>query len=316
MIPGSIVAGLFDNIMPSVRNAVRGYSNVDNELIPSRLVKPEMVVGPQGIESSWQTMPDALREAEMKKIEEATRLFERGTPNDEILGKTGFWFDENNTIKKEIDDKDAMFVIPFDEIKTNKEYKLGDVFKHDSMFKFYPSFKDMPVEFYKGRSGEDGEFIKGKVRLNKNGLSFRDEDPNFATAAVLHEIQHAVQKVEDFTKGGNLEMFLDKPVGEASKDELIKAFRNYLRLGGEAEARNVATRFIEPILAELLQRKSYTKGTNFLESLTKDNQSVKYQVNKDNLINTKGEPIDMRSEEEIANPFYQDPFEDTTKENF
>jgi hypothetical protein len=302
-----IVESLFGDMVKSPRKIMRGESVVDDEPMPSRLVKPEMVVGPIGIESSWKTMPESLREAEIQKVDEAKQLFDRGTPNDEILAKTGFWFDENNIIKKEIDDKDATFKIPFEDIKTDKQYKLGEVFGHESMFKFYPGFKDVPVEFYKGRSNEDGEFVKGKIRLNKNGPSFVDQAPEFATAAILHEVQHTVQKLENFTKGGNMEMFLNKPLDQATQEEKKEAFRNYLRIGGEAEARNVAFRYIEPLLEAAFLRTSKTKGKDFLKTLTQDPTSIKWNVNKNQLINTQGEPIDMRSED----LFYQDPFERT-----
>lgn len=82
---------------------------------------------------------------------------------------------------------------------------LGD---NHELFNYYPEFKDMPVilssNMKEGTAGSyDGEVIK----LNMNELyrlQQRDLDNESMMGTLIHEIQHAVQEVEGFAKGGSL----------------------------------------------------------------------------------------------------------------
>ena len=80
--------------------------------------------------------------------------------------------------------------------------------------------------------------------LNTNAIS-KDN----AKSALYHEIQHAVQDIENFARGGNENTALKKASKEQQKE--IKALKNqgidpkleaYKRLHGEVEARNVEQR--------------------------------------------------------------------------
>lgn len=90
--------------------------------------------------------------------------------------------------------------------------KLEDVLSHPELFRLYPEFKDLDVVTKDLGKGVSGGFNKetGTIFLS-NGLS-----TNKQKEVILHEIQHAVQGVEGWTKGSNPKEFLPPNIGEQS----------------------------------------------------------------------------------------------------
>lgn len=294
----SVISGLFPEAATNLRKTLGGMEvdTMDEGMLAS-LKDPELVVGPKGMMMGENFNPMPKQERESMTI--AKKMFERGEANEDILAKTGFFFDEAGTIKKEIDDANSIWKIDPEDLKTTRDYQLKDVFDHPSLFNYYPHFEDMKVQFYKGKGTEKGEFAKdGTIRINKNSNDFVD-GPEYVMSTMLHEIQHAVQRLEKFSQGGDWQKFLSKPPEFATDKERREAFKKYLSIGGEAESRNVELRYLDPLIKT---------RQNFLQSLTTDPQSKKFGVTKDRLIDTKGNPIDIRSEE-FVDPTYTDPLE-------
>ena len=81
--------------------------------------------------------------------------------------------------------------------------KLGDVLHHQALYDAYPALKDIAVHST-SISGVLGWYDghEGVIGL-KSGLT-----PEAARSTLLHEIQHAVQHIEGFPKGGNPQEFL------------------------------------------------------------------------------------------------------------
>jgi len=101
----------------------------------------------------------------------------------------------------------------------NVETTLSQIFKHDKLYKQYPHLKDMKVVLYNDPNsstlgskivGENTitvnldahryDFVEQKTRAG--GLENDTAQGNLART-ILHEIQHAVQEYEGFTKGAN-----------------------------------------------------------------------------------------------------------------
>jgi hypothetical protein len=318
----SIVEGLFGDIVPSVRNAVRGYTMVDDEPMLSRLVKPEIMTGAEGT-SRVMDMPEfqGVTQAERQtNLELATQMAKEGADNRDIAARTGFGFYEGQPML-EIDDSAAELSKPLTELDVKKKYKAPDILKHDDFYKVYPEMKKLKVEFYDGdpptSEFEDNgyfDFDKKTIGINKNAWFMGDpnfgalyyEQPNeevFKTLmkTMLHEAQHAVQQVEklpggasasDFMKGGDSGL-------ELSQED---AQKRYAKVIGEMWARNVAERF-----------KKTTKD-NPWQTLGKDPESEKYGFTAKDAILESGIKTNPFVPYEELN--YQDPFPDTTKENF
>ena len=152
---------------------------------------------------------------------------------------------------------------------------LEDNKDKEALFASYPSLKNMPVVLedmgYKGA----GEYNYGKETIRLNTYLLTDNDGYFTKPAVEilnHEIQHAIQKIEGFARGGSPAMVrseIKKKMAEVTKQirqlraegneaeakELIKKnrglyeasvgdddFGSYKSLAGEVESRNVESR--------------------------------------------------------------------------
>ena len=152
---------------------------------------------------------------------------------------------------------------------------LEDNKDKEALFASYPSLKNMPVVLedmgYKGA----GEYNYGRGTIRLNTYLLTDDDGYFTKPAVEilnHEIQHAIQKIEGFARGGSPAMVrseIKKQMAEVTKQirqlraegkeaeakKLIKKnrglyeasvgdddFGSYKSLAGEVESRNVERR--------------------------------------------------------------------------
>ena len=125
---------------------------------------------------------------------------------------------------------------------------LEDYIMHKELFKAYPELKDVTVEIRSLGDAYKGKFDPRGMVLTLNldyCLKFKD-DEKALKETFIHEIQHAVQVIEGFTKGAsgvywknrknNGEVFLDENGNEISDYDL------YERTAGEIEARDAASR--------------------------------------------------------------------------
>ena len=72
---------------------------------------------------------------------------------------------------------------------------LSDVFENEELYKAYPSLKDVQVDLKLNGFGT-GNYTRNKITVNggtKDMLSI-----------LIHEIQHAIQSIEGFARGGNM----------------------------------------------------------------------------------------------------------------
>lgn len=313
-----------DDALTSVRKGGgRGtvYDQGAGDYVPAKTVDPELVIGPKGLKSL--AMSDRMTEERFQDLNEKSKIardmFKRGKSNDEIIAKTGYMVDEKGQLQLEIDDTNSALLLDPTDVSTSKNYKLGEVFDHPDFFAAYPNFKNINVQFYEGKNKKDkGSFNPNTnlLRINKN----RDEfitggKPEEVISTVLHESQHAIQVAENFIKGGSWKQFIKGDPDKASDAEQQAAFRKYLSIMGEAQARNVELRYILNYMAKNKNSKSLLQGKNFWETLLKDPQSVEKDLRLGELTDEGGNFVDFRSEEPPVNSLeFQDPFTDTTKE--
>lgn len=85
-------------------------------------------------------------------------------------------------------------------LTASQEFKLGDVFHHDELYKAYPQLKDFKLEATHDLPKEIGGDILGdRIRINAALV----KDPEQVRSVILHELDHGVQDIEGFGRGGN-----------------------------------------------------------------------------------------------------------------
>lgn len=322
----SIVGGLFDDMVPSVRKVMRGETMIDDEPMPSQLVKPEIMTGSLGTGRIME-MPEFQGVAQAERqanLDLAMQMAQEGADNRDIAARTGFGFYEGQPMM-EIDDNAAELAQPLTNVDVKKTYKAPDILKHDDFYKVYPEMKDLKIEFYDGEppssNYEDNGYFdldSKTIGLNKNAwflgdrrvgaLRYEQVDEEVfknVMKTMLHEAQHAVQQVEKLPGGSSADDFM---AGGSSGLELSRedAQKRYTKVIGEMWARNVAERFNNP--------NNEFFGKNPFQTLGKDPESEKLEIGPEDAVLPSG----VRT-----NPFvpyedlrYSDPFPDTTKENF
>lgn len=323
------IARLFDGLLnigsDVLESASGGFKRglFEFEDKPAKLSRPEMVIGPTGIGriSDMLNDPESAFDTNFKIAEQMRR---RGELNEDIIARTGFWFDDAGTPKYELDDSGAEFIADLGKIKKNQAYPMNAVMQHDSLFSVYPELQDVKIKFIENNNPNSKGYIdldNLEIGVNMNTDQFQQGDFIGLVGTLLHETQHALQKKEKFDLGGDWQSFLPDPKKVTDK-EYKEAFKKYLNVAGEIEARNVEFRYANPKVAKKTMEANKKMGfdfykpvpnvirsRNFLQTLAKDPESVQNQIDPRTAISPTGMPVRMLSEEEPV--MYQDPFERT-----
>jgi hypothetical protein len=104
---------------------------------------------------------------------------------------------------------------------------IGDLLDHPELFNAYPELKNIPTEKVSGMMfGTEAYYdpksnIVGLKGLNQYMMDKVDKQLVDTTSSLLHELQHAVQTIEGFPRGGNTREFMKKST-ERVEQELRK----------------------------------------------------------------------------------------------
>ncbi len=116
--------------------------------------------------------------------------------------------------------------------KEQDKKSLADYVRADELFKAYPKLRAVNVEFVDGDASVGGSYSEKEdtIYLNNNSLVSSEE-------VLAHEIQHAIQHIEGFARGGNVE-FMERDFKAAKAEWKARAYAHELEetakeLGGE-----------------------------------------------------------------------------------
>ena len=116
-------------------------------------------------------------------------------------------------------------------VQLRKWQKLSDVINHPKLFKAYPQLKDVNVY------NEISSLNRGLYSSKGNVIRLNPMCPiGEQKEIIIHEIQHAIQRIEDFANGSSLEYW--ENLGYSDEE----AMAMYYNTAGEREARDVSAR--------------------------------------------------------------------------
>ena len=137
--------------------------------------------------------------ADMNTMWDAQQMDQRGENMEDIWRVTGWWKGKDGKWRFEIDDSQMTFHP--ERMKGKKQMELQDVLDHDLLFQNYPMLRHVLIDMnMPAGKAANGQHRKGEISL-KAGLSSED-----TSKALIHEIQHEIQDIEDFAKGANAEV--------------------------------------------------------------------------------------------------------------
>lgn len=165
--------------------------------------------------------------ADLGALERAKEMDAAGAAREKVWGETGWFRGVDGKWRFEIDDSGMTNDIraAIEETDPGTQFSLGEVIDHPDLYAAYPEMSDrranlMPKDWMDAQ-------VKGAYGGVTGGGDVYFRDDMIDTGRPAHEMQHLVQAIEGFERGG-------------SPSSL--SFEDYQRLAGEVEARNVELR--------------------------------------------------------------------------
>ena len=144
--------------------------------------------------------------ADREALQLAKQMSEAGASREDVLRKTG-WFQQHGDWKYEIDDSKAGLDEAARDRLLGNSGELGgpndvprrasDLFDHPELFRAHPDLADIPAH-----AKLDYQF-RGGMFHPTTGIDVTGIGTNDIRDIGLHEMQHAVQRAENFPRGGN-----------------------------------------------------------------------------------------------------------------
>ena len=232
--------------------------------------------------------------ADVGRLELAQRMIEGGADSETVRRETGWYRGYDGKWRFEIDDSKMRFINHREE--SRRTWKLDELIRHDALFAAYPELRNYTVLNFAFEDGVDGVFSPGlhRIMLNPN------LDRAGKRAALIHEIQHAIQVIEGFAAGSSTDYWQDAFVTdeekrterhllELSRKNRLFAGDMYRLLEDTPDARRDAQR--DALRAALVQRhgekavREFTDTYNHLLNLQKQRTERAEQAYR----NTAGE---------------------------
>ena len=146
-------------------------------------------------------------------LAQARELEADGVSSEDIWQQTGWFRSYDGKWRYEIDDSKMEFI----GAEVGKETTLGKVIRHDELFKAYPQLKDVrfKLEELKNKDGQY-DFTNNILTLSPSLLQNGKLIPK-AKSLLIHEIQHAIQHIEGFARGGSVDVYKSKLLKERTR---------------------------------------------------------------------------------------------------
>ncbi len=133
--------------------------------------------------------------AEVGRLADAERMEQGGADSETVRRQTGWYRGYDGKWRFEIDDSKMRFINHREE--SRRTWKLDELIRHDALFAAYPELRDYTVLNFGISDDVEAAFYPGLNRITLDPRLSRAEK----RAALIHEIQHAIQLIEGFTAG-------------------------------------------------------------------------------------------------------------------
>lgn len=133
--------------------------------------------------------------ADVRRLADAERMEQGGADSETVRRETGWYRGYDGKWRFEIDDSKMCFINHREE--SRRTWKLDELIRHDALFAAYPELRDYTVLNFGISDDVEAAFYPGLNRITLDPRLSRAEK----RAALIHEIQHAIQLIEGFTAG-------------------------------------------------------------------------------------------------------------------
>ena len=206
----------FDNGLPMLRSALRGdqrsaelvVHDDAGEIVPlsRRFSNKAEDVQYSFVGRKAETVSEHI-------FQEALTRIAKGDDVEQVRQDTGWSVGVDGHLRLEIDDRDAVMTIPESRSPLQRDFKLSDAFTHEGLFKAYPQLQDYTLTFESDNDKRVGNaaFSPATNRIflyaHSPSALFDKTNEEAYKVAIIHEAQHAVQHIEGFAIGANINRF-------------------------------------------------------------------------------------------------------------
>jgi hypothetical protein len=171
----------------------------------------------------------AARGADLAALEQAKKQAESGTPMREVWHKYG-WYQApwDSKWRTWLDHRDTDFSEPASRIFP----ELQTVDNNSRIYKNYPQIRDASVVAY--ISPELGPLASGAYNYSDKSVMIEAGTEEAANSAGYHELEHAIQDIEGFSKGTNLSGALITKAINSLKQHHPKKYINLIQQYGSS----------------------------------------------------------------------------------
>lgn len=186
-----------------------------------------------GIEGLKNIKDSQIKKEAYNSYKRAKQMAKNKESNEKIFKETG-WYKDKVTGKMKFNFSDKDMKIVNRNYKVGQEFNLDDILVHKTLFEIYPQLSTYKVkieDMNKNKTNTNGK-LNGRYNRYTNEITIdinRFKNISNADGTLIHEIQHAIQKIEGFAGGTSIKF---------GKEQ-------YKKNPGEREARDTAARMIQ-----------------------------------------------------------------------
>jgi hypothetical protein len=265
------------NVKPTTQQLVNALNFVSNNLATGKAVGEARARKTAGTKGDVATSEEGTKKQEiLRRVKKWQYIGENANLTDDVRGNlqsarglealkedpktillaTGWERGVDGKWRYEIPDnvpalKDVLEIVR-EFISENKSYSASqkaNYFLPEELLSLYPDLKNVTIFFNKEGNENEGSYDPVSKTINVNLGVY----PKKTVSVLLHEIQHAIQDIEGFAKGGNPNK---------------AGFDKYEKFAGEVEARNVQARM------EMTPEERRLKSMQETEDVARDEQVV------------------------------------------
>lgn len=150
------------------------------------------------------------------------RATDPGVTPEQLRQETGWFYGPDGQWRAEISDQSARLNLTQQQLEEGNQtnpagvplgdYRttLGEVLSHGPLFDAYPKMRNMPVRIKYSQRAADPNTENtggGSYSYGTTGIQVEAGNLDQVKTILLHEVQHAIQHVEQFAPGGGIEQF-------------------------------------------------------------------------------------------------------------
>lgn len=218
------------------------------------------------------------------RLQKAESMEGEGTSPEEIWKETGWMRGPDHKWRFEIPDN--MDKIHF--LKDGGSHALGEIYDNPALYEAYPELAQKTVRMEDTRTGHDKRTRGAYGYVDEDGTIVIDSTipADEAKIALVHEIQHSIQAIEGFSRGGNKEMakkYISDTIDRLSMDLMDMEFKDPKAKEYMDLAEEIANSFDEnDVMGSLGKIRNLTKKRKkLLESLPEGERKELSTIERD-----------------------------------